>query len=133
MQIFTQSFQNLERVLSATAKNHQAIASNIANVDTPNYKTKRVDFQATLSQAIQQQSLSSYKTNNLHIPFSSESTTNGVAMKVNNTTKFKENGNNVDMDVEMADLAKNQLLYSALTDRINGKFNSLRSVINEGR
>ena len=52
---------------------------------------------------------------------------------MNNTTTYKPNGNNVDMDLEMAELAKNQLWFNALTERVNGKFNTLRTVINEGR
>ncbi len=37
------------------------------------------------------------------------------------------------MDYEMAQLAQNQLWYNALTERINGRFNSLRTVITDGR
>ncbi|RNF38760.1 flagellar basal body rod protein FlgB [Planococcus salinus] len=133
MKLFTPTVQSLENALSTATLRQKVHSSNIANVDTPNYKSKRVDFQSALNQAMDQQPLASHKTNPHHIPFSNENTQFAPEIKVNNTTKYQNNGNNVDMDLEMAELAKNQLWYNAVTERINGKFGSLRSVINEGR
>lgn len=133
MKIFPQSFQLLEQALSTATLKQRVISSNIANVDTPNYKSKQVDFQAVLNGALNDQTISSYKTNTKHLPFSSEGSQFNPKIKVNNETKYKENGNNVDMDYEMAQLAKNQLWYNAVTDRVNGHFNNLRTVINDGR
>ncbi len=48
-------------------------------------------------------------------------------------TSYQANGNNVDMDKEMADMAENQIYYEALVDRLNGKFNSLQTVIRGGK
>lgn len=133
MKIFSQSFQQLEQALSTATLKQKVIASNIANVDTPNYKSKSVDFKSTFNQALNSQSISSYKTSSKHLPFSNEVSSFHPQIKVNNETKYKNNGNNVDMDYEMAQLAKNQLWYNAVTDRVNGQLNSLRTVINEGR
>lgn len=133
MKIFPQSFQVLERALSTATLKQRVISSNIANVDTPNYKSKQVDFQNALNDALNHQSISSYKTNSKHLPFSSETSQYNPKIKVNTETKYKENGNNVDMDYEMAQLAKNQLWYNAVTDRVNGTISNLRTVINDGR
>lgn len=133
MKIFNQSFQLLEKALSTATLKQKVISSNIANVDTPNYKSKQVDFHALLNDALNETSMTSYKTNTKHLPFSSENSHFNPKIKVNNETKYKENGNNVDMDYEMAQLAKNQLWYNAVTDRVNGQIGSLRTVINEGR
>ena len=133
MNLFPQSFQQLERALSTASLKQKVIASNISNVDTPNYKSKSVDFQTTLSNALNAQNLTSYKTDSKHIPFSSENAAFQPKVNVNRETKYKNNGNNVDMDYEMAQMAKNQLWYNAVTDRVNGHFTSLRTVINEGR
>jgi len=133
MKIFPQSFQQLEQALSTAALKQKVISANIANVDTPNYKSKTVDFQAVLNGALNGQGTSSYKTHSKHLPFSTENSTFTPKVTVNHETKYKLNGNNVDMDYEMAQLAKNQLWYNAVTDRVNGHFNSLRTVINEGR
>jgi len=133
MKIFPQSFQSLEQALSTASLKQRVHSANIANVDTPNYKSKQVDFQSTLNDVINNQSISSYKTNSKHLAFSSETTQNSPAtIKVNKDTQYSPNGNNVDMDHEMAELAKNQLWYNAVTERVSGKFNSLRTVI-DGR
>ena len=132
MKIFPQSFQSLEQALSTASLKQRVHAANIANVDTANYKSKQVNFQTALTDAINNQGIASFKTNANHIPFSSETASFSPQIKTNNATQFNSNGNNVDMDVEMAELAKNQLWYNAVTERVNGKFNSLRTVI-DGR
>lgn len=132
MNIFTTG--KLESALSTAALKNKLHAANIANVDTPNYKSKQVDFKSALTQAIQNQTMTSFKTNEKHLPFRNEvGGTNRIQITANHHTTVKHNGNNVDMDFEMAELAKNQLWYNALTERVNGKFTSLRTVINEGR
>ncbi|AQU77986.1 MULTISPECIES: flagellar basal body rod protein FlgB [Planococcus] len=133
MNIFPKSLETMEQALSASTLKQRVHSANIANVDTANYKSKKVDFQAALDTAMNQQSLSSYKTDNRHLSFSNEATVGSTKILTNNSTQYNNNGNNVDMDVEMAELAKNQLWYNAVTERVNGKLNSLSSVINGGR
>ncbi len=134
MNIFPISFQSLEQAMSATSAKQRVHAANIANVDTPGYKSKKVNFQSMLNTAIDQSSMSSIKTAPQHIAFSTENSNSpsGYSITENNSTKIMPNGNNVDMDVEMAELAKDQLMFNALTERVNGKFTALRTVI-EGR
>ena len=131
MNLISPTIQSLERALSTSALKQQTHTANIANVDTPGYKSKQVDFEAVLKNAASKQALTSYKTDPKHISFSNESFDPRVT--VNENSVHKINGNNVDMDVEMAELAKNQLHYNAVTDRISGKFRSLSSVISGGR
>ncbi|MGB6408857.1 MAG: flagellar basal body rod protein FlgB [Planococcus donghaensis] len=133
MNIFPKSIDAMEQALSASTLKQRVHSANIANVDTPNYKSKKVDFQAALDTAMNKQKLSSYKTDNRHLSFSNESSIGTTRVLTNNSTQYNNNGNNVDMDVEMAELAKNQLWYNAVTERVNGKLNSLSSVINGGR
>lgn len=132
MNLFPQSFQSLEQAMSTATLKQRVHTANIANVDTPNYKSKQVSFQSALDTAIHRKPLASIKTEPQHIAFSTENGESSQLVKVNNSTKITPNGNNVDMDSEMAELAKNQLWYNALTERVNGKFNTLRSVI-DGR
>lgn len=133
MNIFPKSIESMEQALSAATLKQRVHSANIANVDTANYKSKKVDFQAALDTAISKQSLSSYKTDSRHVSFSNESLLGTTRVVTNNSTQYNHDGNNVDMDVEMAELAKNQLWYNAVTERVNGKLNSLSSVINGGR
>ncbi|MGH2319165.1 flagellar basal body rod protein FlgB [Planococcus sp. SE5232] len=133
MNIFPKSLESMQQALSASTLSQRVHSANIANVDTANYKSKKVDFQAALDTAMNNQSLSSYKTDPRHLSFSNELSATKTEVLTNNSTKYNNNGNNVDMDVEMAELAKNQLWYNAVTERVNGKLNSLSSVINGGR
>ncbi|TLS36627.1 flagellar basal body rod protein FlgB [Pseudalkalibacillus caeni] len=131
MKVFS-TFQPLEQAINASSLRQKTITSNIANVDTPNYKAKKVSFQEELENVTN--SFKSFKTNPKHVAFSTESPSTGhLKVETNKNTLHKSNGNNVDMDYEMAELAKNQLWYNALIDRTNGKFNNLKMVLNEGR
>lgn len=133
MNLFPQSFQSLEQALSTAALRQKVHAANIANVDTPNYKSKEVNFEAVLNNAAANQKMNSYKTNDKHIEFGGSISSAKPQVSTNNMTDFTHNGNNVDMDYEMAELAKNQLQYNAITERMSGKFRTLSTVINGGR
>lgn len=133
LNLLSPTFKSLEQALSAAALKQKVHSSNIANVDTPNYKSKQVDFQATLDGVLNNQKMASYKTDAKHLSFGNSSSQTNPSITVNNSTKYNENGSNVDMDKEMSELAENQLWYNALTERVNGNLNSLRTVINGGR
>ena len=130
MNIFGGTISLLERGLSFSALKGKAISQNIANVDTPNYKAKNVDFKEVLANA-QSSSLEAYRTDSRHIAFDSAKSHLGVLNSSN--LRYRQDGNGVDMDKEQADLAANQIYYNALVDRVNGKFNTLQNVIKGGR
>ena len=48
-------------------------------------------------------------------------------------TSYRTDGNNVDIDTEMAGMAKNNIYYNAVVQQVAGYFSGLRSVIKEGR
>ncbi|UOR12731.1 flagellar basal body rod protein FlgB [Halobacillus amylolyticus] len=130
MKLFSETFTTLENSLNyATAKN-RAISNNIANVDTPGYKAKDVVFKDVLNGELS--GFETKRTNPRHIPFSDNTTMPFKTITKQGTT-YNHNGNNVDIDKEMNQLAKNQIQYQALVDRIGGKFRSLESVIKGGR
>ena len=121
-----QSIKPLEQALNASMVQQRTITSNISNVDTPNYKRQTVSFQDNLQEAAK--NFQSYKSNPKHVPFSNEMNINPV-VKTDKNTLNNSNGNNVDMDVEMADLAKNQLWYNAMVEKTNSQFRDLQTAI----
>ncbi|NEU29379.1 flagellar basal body rod protein FlgB [bacterium LRH843] len=123
------TFRALERGLDGSQMRQKAIAQNIANVDTPNYKAKTVTFKQTLNNEMNKQ-LRANRTHELHLEFSTKA--NLPAIQKNRDTMYNHNGNNVDIDLEMAELAKNQIYYNALIDRMSGRFKSLQTVIKGG-
>ncbi|MDQ0230540.1 flagellar basal body rod protein FlgB [Metabacillus malikii] len=128
MNLFSNSISTLERAIGQSVTKQKVISNNIANVDTPNYKAQEVRFQNTLNGEIDR--LHAFKTNEKHIEFSG--TTRGYQIKTSNQTAYQQNGNSVDIDKEMTEMAKNQIQYNALIDRLSSKFNSLKTVIKGG-
>ncbi|MFG6148921.1 flagellar basal body rod protein FlgB [Halobacillus sp. B23F22_1] len=129
MNLFSDTFTTLENSLNFSTKKNAAISDNIANVDTPGYKSKDVVFKEIL--AGEMNGLQANRTNEKHLPFSTADNSQVKMIRKEGTT-YNHNGNNVDIDKEMNDLAKNQIQYQALVDRLSGKFNSLESVIKGG-
>ncbi|WP_227395541.1 flagellar basal body rod protein FlgB [Jeotgalibacillus aurantiacus] len=129
MNLFAGTIQQLEQGLQYSSIKQKVIANNVANVDTPGYKSKGVSFQKMLQSEIQMSSNAIHKTDPRHFDLS----VSGQSVSVSKRPySVRENGNGVDMDKEMADLATNQIYYNSLIERISGKFGSLNSVIKGG-
>ena len=128
--------QILERSLDAATLRHRMIANNIANIDTPQYKSKQVVFEELLQQELGttsgQPRLEAYRTNERHLPFSMSQ---GFALPqvISNTNQIMQsNDNDVDVEYEMNELAKNQIWYNGLTQLTAGSFQKLKAVIQGG-
>ncbi len=130
LSIFGGTISSLEKGLQYATLKNKTIAQNIANVDTPNYKAKDVSFKQVLAEE-QSTNISANRTDMRHYDFSITQSNSKVFSYEN--YKYRNNGNGVDMDAEQARLAENTIYYNALIDRINGKLNSLNTVIKGGR
>lgn len=131
MNLFSGTISSLESALNYSSTKQKVISQNIANVDTPNYKAKGVTFKAAFNTALGN-TIDTYRTDNRHYTFQKHSAASS-AVVTKTQTSYNENGNSVDIDKEMSDLAANQIYYNALTERISGKFSSLQNVIRGGR
>ena len=124
---------NLEiitRALSGSAKRGELIANNLANVSTPGYKRQDVDFKSALKKEMSSKNkVNLQTTRNNHIPFSKQYTS---SQQVQNNANYRNDGNSVDIDVEMAELAKNSIYYNVMTNRAAGHFSTLNQVIQQG-
>lgn len=129
MSLFGGTISSLQNGLDYATSKNQTIANNIANVDTPNYKAKDVVFKDVLNQKIGS-GFQAKRTHEDHLIFGSSESSSRIVS--NNNTQYNHNGNNVDIDKEMTELANNQIYYQALVDRMNGKLNSLQTVIRGG-
>src|SRR5699024_8634310 len=129
MVLFNHTIHALEQSLDYSTKKNQIISNNIANVDTPNFKAKDVSFKNVLSEEMDHLTTKSHPK---HITFSSEQY-QPYTMITKQNTQYNHNGNNVDIEKEMAELAKNQIYYRSMVDRLNGKFSTLQTVIKGGR
>lgn len=129
MKLFDSTMHQLEQSMNYAASKNRVIGNNIANVDTPNYKAKEVVFKNTLNDAMKELQLKQTKENHIGKDLRNEP----FSVKTTRNTYYNHNGNNVDIDKEMAELGKNQIYYRALVDRVNGKFNTLNTVLRGGK
>ncbi|SHH27594.1 flagellar basal-body rod protein FlgB [Caloranaerobacter azorensis DSM 13643] len=121
----------LNFALNGTWLRHEAISNNIANANTPGYKRVRVEFENILKENLEDKSVKLEVTNKLHIRSRHDNFEPIVVKEINTSTRLDEN--NVDIDIEMAELAKNTIMYNALIRQTISEFGRIKSVINEGR
>lgn len=120
------TYNLMKTALDAASMRQEMISSNIANVNTDGYKVNKVEFESILDDV--SNGVTMKKTNDLHIGFESLNEVTPVVSKRTNTS-VKENGNNVDIDTEMAEEASNSIYYNGLVTQLNAKYGMLRNVI----
>ncbi len=131
LKLFSNTFTTIENALDYSSLKQKVISQNIANVDTPNYKAKDVSFKSVFQSALSGP-MSAHQSDPRHIEFKQTTSTNSSIVNQKNVA-YNDNGNSVDMDKEMSDLATNQIYYNAMIERMNGKFSTLQNVIRGGK
>jgi flagellar basal-body rod protein FlgB len=101
--LFDVTSSALEVAIQGTEQRQGVLANNLANVNTPNFKRSDVSFQGALASALQSSNGDPSVVDNTAFTTSTDS-----------STSMRADGNNVDVDVESANLAKNQLLFDSV-------------------
>lgn len=119
----------LEKGLDASSLRQKVLSDNVANVDTPNFKRSDVDFQQVLGEALGADgpNLPLKATAPQHIQGVGGTGQSGVVTDA--STTLRNDGNNVDIDREMANVAENGLYYNSVTQAITSQLGLLRMVI----
>lgn len=126
----------LQQALGASALRQKIISNNIANVNTPRFKKSEVAFEDILRNALDGDSdgkLSLTRTDERHLPMTQGLSGIEPAVHTINTTSTRNDGNNVDIDTEMAGMAENTIYYDALAQQLGKYYTSLKSVISGGK
>lgn len=125
--IFNKTIEMLTNVLNFRSVRHKAIVSNIANIDTPGYRPKDIDFQRELRALISdEKEVALVRTDRKHLP--------GQAMPTDTADlEVIECGEKVNLDKEMAKLAENNLMYNLTVELLARKFKGLNTVLTEVR
>ena len=129
------NFNYLGRGLAAANLRQEVISNNIANVNTPNFKKSDVVFEELLAKEIGMDDsgrLPLVRTHDRHLPVGMIGGAKAVIQE-DDTTTMRVDNNNVDIDIEMASLAKNQLYYNAMATELGGYVNKLKNVITSGQ
>lgn len=120
--------------LNVASKRHAVISNNIANVNTPGFKRQFVTFEEEMARAFDASSdLKGLRHDCRHFPINDYSGMDIQPTVVKDQTHIMRNDkNNIDIDMEMGDLAKNTINYQIFTNRINFMFTQLNDVISRG-
>jgi flagellar basal-body rod protein FlgB len=126
----------LSKALSAYTMRHKAISSNIANITTVGYHTQSVSFEDRLSGAMTGQQVVGATTNPEHLPVGSSQIQNTSPSIVESdlagegeTDPTASGLNDVDIDREMTELAKNQLRFKFASRLLSESFRGLQKSI----
>ena len=132
------NFNYLPRAMTAASMRQEVIANNIANVNTPNYRKKNVEFEDVLAREIYGEKvpegkLQMVRTHREHLPFKPFNVNAVPSVVEDKSTIMRVDDNNVDVDVEMATLAKNQIYYNSLATQMGGYVSKMRNAITSGQ
>ena len=117
----------LQKTAGASWYRNEVISNNIANVDTPGFKRKDVQFETYLMA-----SLDGGDSLDANIAAVDMDELNPTTFVDQSNLSYRLDGNNVDINTESAELAKNQLRYYTLLDSMSQEFNRLKSAMTKG-
>jgi len=111
--VFNSNFYTLKAAMDVSMLRQEIHAHNIANAETPGYKRRYVVFESLLQKVLDQKRMKLDVTNPKHM--------RGISIpvkpivKIDYSTTYRNDGNNVDIDREIVEMVKNGLRYQVLT------------------
>jgi len=111
----------MQKTLDALWTRQKVTANNIANIDTPGYKSRQVKFEEYLDGAV----LNGSVLREEDIP--------DARIVTRNDTSIREDGNNVDIDRESLELYRVQIQYEYMIRKLSDEFSNIKTVLREGR
>jgi flagellar basal-body rod protein FlgB len=106
--------RSLEKYMDVLTARQKLVSSNIANVDTPGYKTQDLDFENEFKSLL-------------------EGTSSAPQAQPVSGLRSKNDGNNVNLDREARLLSENSIRFSAATNLLKGQIRMIKSAIHEGQ
>ena len=122
--LFGKTVNMLSTMLGFRAERHKLIASNIANIDTPDYRPTELTFKSNLEDEMKRGKLKLLRTDKKHFPPSSDEKADYGVVRSDEM---------VQLDTEMANLAENQLMYNLTVELLSRKFKGISNVLTEAK
>jgi flagellar basal-body rod protein FlgB len=110
----TQAF--LVRLLDVTAKRHKVLSNNIANAETPGFLRRDISFESELANAVEHNDPASFRPE----------------LDIDRSPPARADGNNITIDLEMAEMNKNAMLQQISIQMLQTKLAMQRMAI-QGR
>lgn len=121
------------KVLDMRLARQNVVMSNLANITTPKYKARRLEFEQDLQAALNRDARGKMtRTEGDHMPSVFDAEGFGPDLIKGFKHRVIHGEDNVDLDKEMAVMAKNTMMYNALSTVLQKNFDGLNSVISEG-
>lgn len=132
MDVSDKTLKALSTALNFREMRQKLISSNIANANTPGYKSKKLDFEEALARALDVDGQMKMNVNDLRHHNVGNGGFNNLEPEIYNDPNgvVSENGNTVDVEAEMAKMAENKLMYDSLVQLLNKKMGLMKYVIN---
>jgi flagellar basal-body rod protein FlgB len=119
--LFDKTMDLLSGMLDYRSKRHKIIVSNIANIDTENFKPSDISFKSELGKT---SSIQMTTTDPGHIGWKNNK-------KSPVSLEIQKSEEKVKIDTEMANLAENHLMYNMTVDMLTRKFRGINTVLKE--
>lgn len=118
----------MDRALDASSLRETVISNNLANVNTPGYKRREVDFEGLLRQELDKIKWTSLDEKMQDVQMTHLDAGVHYDMQAYGYD-YRLDGNNVDVDVENVELASEQLRYQLISDSVTQEFSRLRAAM----
>jgi flagellar basal-body rod protein FlgB len=126
----TSRLDTLSSALQLRAARQQVIASNIANVDSPGYVARDIDFNAAMTNAMHSKTVPGLtQTSGGHLTITSTDGMIGNPLAYTVQTQPSLDGNSVDLDQQRANFADNAIRYESTLRFVNGHVKTMLSAI----
>ncbi|PUE18823.1 MULTISPECIES: flagellar basal body rod protein FlgB [unclassified Limnohabitans] len=126
MNLLNQALGVHEQALNVKSQRLEVLAQNIANADTPNYKSRDIDFKAVMKET-QLQGAAMQVTNKGHFAVGQELNPDGMRYRIPFNTSF--DGNTVEMSVEQANYGKAAADYQATLNFLENRVSGIRKAL----
>jgi len=131
--LFSDHIDLTAKVMDFQLQRQNIVSANLANINTPGYKARRLEFEKDLQTALglsEAGAVARTHSEHLPAPFAAENAEASVIRSL--TPRVIQGVDNVDLDTEMAAMAKNNLLYSTLATIMAKNFTGLKQIIQDG-
>ena len=117
----------LNKAAKASWKRNELLVNNLANVSTPGYKRKDIQFAPYLKSAL----IGKGSLDNRVAKAARNGRIEPTVYTDNSSLSYGLDGNNVDIDTESAMFAENQIYYNAILESMTQEFSRIRTVLSK--
>ena len=124
----------LQKGMEASWLRNAVIRDNLANYETPGFKSSNVEFETILASALETGGFTSKQTREKHISIGNGDLSS-LAPRVtqNRELSMRMDGNNVDVEAENVKLAQNSLYYNTMLEKLNSELRRIKLAVSEGK